>query len=99
MAHFAASCFIAYRADAVVRYNGLGVQRLAGLLAFVAVTVFGPAGMVGAMAAVASLRVSAVVTAWSLGLAEVDAADAVVWHDCLGVCEAVAIFDVFVGSS
>ena len=99
VAHFAASCLVAYRADAVIWNNGLSIQGLKRLFAFVAVAVFRPAGLVGTVAAMTSLRVLTVITAWSLGPAKVDAADAVVGHDCLGVCHTIAVLDVFVGSS
>jgi hypothetical protein len=55
--------------------------------------------MVGAVTAVASLGVFTMVTSWGLWTAKVDAADAVVRHDSLGVSEAVAVIYVFVGSS
>jgi hypothetical protein len=99
VAHLAASGLVTNRADTVIWDDGLRVQRLISLLAFVAVTVFRPAGMVGAVTAVASLGVFTMVTSWGLWTAKVDAADAVVWHDSLGVSEAVAVIYVFVGSS
>jgi hypothetical protein len=67
------------------------------LLAFMAVAVFRSAGMVGAVTAMTSFGVLTMVTAWGFGTAKVDAADAVVWHDCLSVCEAITVVDVFVG--
>lgn len=64
-----------------------------------AVAVFRSAGMVGAVTAMTSFGVLTMVTAWGFGTAKVDAADAVVGHDCLGVCHTIAVLDVFVGSS
>lgn len=77
----------------------MSIQGLISPFAFVAVAVLGAAGMVGAVAAMTSLGVFTMVTAWSLGTAKVDTADAVVRHDCLGICKAVTVVDVFVGSS
>jgi hypothetical protein len=77
----------------------LSIQGLVSPFAFVAVAMLGAAGMVGAVTAVTSLGVFTMVTAWSLGTAKIDAADAVVWHDSLVVCKAVTVVDVFVGST
>jgi hypothetical protein len=52
----------------------------------------------GAVTAVASLGVSTVVAAWSLRLGQIDTADAIVWHDCLGVSKSI-IFEIFVATS
>jgi hypothetical protein len=54
--------------------------------------------VVGAVTAVASLGVSTVVAAWSLRLGQIDATDAVIWHDCLGVSESI-IFEIFIATS
>jgi hypothetical protein len=72
-------------ADAIFWNNGPGG---AGFFVVVAMGVF---GAVGAVASMASFGVPAVVAARSLGLSEVDAADAVVWDDGFGVSEAVIL--------
>jgi hypothetical protein len=52
----------------------------------------------GAVTAVASLRVSTIVATWSLRLGQIDTADAIVWYDCLGVSESI-ILEIFVATS
>lgn len=70
VAMFATSGLRANRADAVVRNNSLGVHWLTlFFVVFVAMTTLRPAGLMGTVAAVTSLRVPAVVTARWLRLA------------------------------
>jgi hypothetical protein len=98
VAVFTASGLRSNGADAVFGNHSLGVHRSARLLVVVTVAVFRSAGVVGAVTAVTSLRVATVVASWSLRLSQIDAADAIVRNDCLGVSKSI-IFEIFVATS
>jgi hypothetical protein len=85
-------------ADAVFWNHSLGVHGSVRLLIVMSMAMFRSAGVVGAVTAVTSLRVSTVIAAWSLRLGQIDTADAIVRNDCLGVSKSI-VFEVFVATS
>lgn len=68
VAVFTASGLRSNGADTIFWNDSLRIHRSTRLLVVVAVAVFRSAGVVGAVTAMASLRVAAVVAAWSLWL-------------------------------